>query len=183
MLSPANFENKQRNVNQEGVSETRGYSIAIATQPENDMDLPVLSTNRFTIENGFRISVQVPDQNAQSVLEQVLKETALKCGDYDSVTFKTALGTQQFRSLGTGRNTATEGAVEVPCVELSFFLENKEALVARVVEAIYRAHPYEEPVVFVQACLRTLHIRGVDEDNPNRFWNSASADWVPEEHR
>jgi len=158
-------------------------AIPIAMQPENHMTLPILSTNRFTPENGFRISVQIPDQNAQSLLEQVRKETVLKWGDYDSVTFKTALGTQQFRSLGTGRNAATEGTVEVPCVEISFFLANKEALVARVVEAIYRAHPYEEPVVFVQACLRTLHIRGLDEDNPNRFWNSASADWVPEEHR
>ncbi|SFL23449.1 hypothetical protein SAMN04488518_1259 [Pseudovibrio ascidiaceicola] len=147
------------------------------------MTLPNLTTERFTPERGFRITVQIPDQNAQTVVEHVLKETPLRYGDYDSVTFKTATGVQQFRSLGSGRNTATEDVVVVPCMELSFFILDDDVLVARVVEAIYSAHPYEEPVVFVEACLRTLHIRGLDEDNPNRFWNSAPADWVPEEHR
>lgn len=147
------------------------------------MALPTLTTDRFTAEHGLRVTVQVPDQNARKIVEHVLKEATLKYGDYDSVTFKTASGVQQFRSLGSGRNAATESVVEVPCVELSFFLENVEALATRVLEAIYSAHPYEEPVVFVEACLRTLHFRGLDEDNPNKFWNSAPADWIPDEHR
>jgi hypothetical protein len=147
------------------------------------MTLPNLTTERFTPEHGFRIVVQVPDPSAKVVSEAVLKQTNLKYGDYDSVAFKTTAGVQQFRSLGTGRNIATDAIVEVPCVELSFFLENDETLVSRVIEAVYDAHPYEEPVVFVQACLRTRHIRGLDEDNPNRFWNAPAADWVPEEHR
>jgi len=147
------------------------------------MTLPNLTTARFIPEHGVRITVQVPDQSAQTIVEHVLKIAPLKYGDYDSVTFKTASGCQQFRSLGSGRNIATVAVVEVPCVELSFFLENDEALTTRIIEAIYSAHPYEEPVVFVEACLRTLHIRGLDENNPNRFWNSAPADWIPEEHR
>ncbi len=147
------------------------------------MTLPTLTTNRFTPEHGFRIIVQVPDLHAQQIVNHVLKATNLKYGDYDSVTFKTDSGIQQFRSLGSGRNAATETVVEVPCVELSFFLENDKALLTQVVEVIYSAHPYEEPVVFVEACLRTQHIRGLDEDNPNRFWNSPPADWIPEEHR
>jgi len=146
------------------------------------MTLPTLTSNRFTPEHGFRVIVQVPNQHAQKIVDHVLNVTALKYGDYDSVTFKTASGIQQFRSLGSGRNAATEAIVDVPCVELSFFLENIEALLTRTVEEIYSAHPYEEPVVFVETCLRTRHIRGLDEDNPNRFWNSAPANWVPEEH-
>ncbi|KQI70720.1 hypothetical protein AN191_16610 [Loktanella sp. 5RATIMAR09] len=147
------------------------------------MTLPNLTTERFIPERGFRITVQVPDQNAKTVAEEILRQTNLQYGDYDSVTFKTVAGVQQFRSLGSGRNAATDDIVEVPCVELSFFLDDDDALLARVIESIYAAHPYEEPVVFVEACLRTRHIRGLDEDNPNRFWNSAPADWVPEEHR
>ncbi|GHB28744.1 hypothetical protein GCM10007094_16650 [Pseudovibrio japonicus] len=147
------------------------------------MSLPNLTTERFIPEHGFRITTQIPTQSAQTVVECILNETPLKYGDYDSVTFQTATGVQQFRSLGRGRNTATETVVEVPCIELSFFVLDDDALVTRVVEAIYSSHPYEEPVVFVEACLRTLHIRGLDEDNPNRFWNSSPADWVPEEHR
>jgi hypothetical protein len=42
-------------------------------------------------------------------------------------------------------------------------------MLKEVVVAIYQAHPYEEPVMFSQNCTRTLHIRGADIDNLNRF--------------
>jgi hypothetical protein len=147
------------------------------------MTLPMLDNHRFVPERGLRIITQVPDTHGQNIVDAVLAVASLQYGDYDCVTFKTAPGTQQFRSLGSGRNAATEKVVEVPCVELSFFLPNDEAKATQVLEAIYSAHPYEEPVLFVMSCLRTLHIRGMDENNPNRFWNSEAEDWVPEEHR
>ena len=147
------------------------------------MTLPKLENNRFVPEEGLRIIVQVPDTHAQKIVNAVLIEDTLKYGDYDSVTFQTTPGIQQFRSIGSGRNTATEKVVEVPCVELSFFSSGDEAKAVRILKTIYAAHPYEEPVVFVALCVRTLHIRGMDEDNPNRFWNSDAEDWVPEEHR
>jgi hypothetical protein len=53
----------------------------------------------------------------------------------------------------------------------------------RLIGAIYAAHPYEEPVILVSAGVRTRHITGIDEDNPNRFWNRPTEDWVPTEHR
>lgn len=147
------------------------------------MSLPKFKTKRFVSEKGLRIFVQVPEENKQFIISNVLKETRLKYGDYDRVTFTTTPGTQQFRSLGTGRNKGTENTVEVACVELSFFVEADDQLVSRIIEMIYFAHPYEEPVIFIESCIRTLHIRGLDEDNPNRFWNSKPANWVPEEHR
>ncbi|NND19470.1 MAG: hypothetical protein HKN98_12915, partial [Silicimonas sp.] len=107
----------------------------------------------------------------------------LRYGDYDCVAYRTAAGVQQFRSLGSGRNAATEKVVEVPCVEVSFFIGSNEDRAVAVLRAIYSAHPYEEPVIFVEPCVRTLHIRGMDEDNPNRFWNNEAEDWVPDEHR
>ncbi len=147
------------------------------------MTLPMLDNDRFVPDEGLRIIVQVPDTHTQRIVDAVLAKDALKYGDYDSVTFQTAPGIQQFRSLGGGRNAATENAVEVPCVELSFFLGGDEAKTVQVLKSIYASHPYEEPVVFVEPCVRTLHIRGMDEDNPNRFWNSEAEDWVPEAHR
>ena len=147
------------------------------------MKLPDLVSRRYTVETGVRITVQVPDQCAQQIVDAVLKEHGLKYGDYDSVTFRSVPCIQQFRSLGTGRNAATADIVEVPCAELSFFIEDNEALLIKVIESIYWAHPYEEPVVFVTPAQRTLHIRGLDEDNPNRFWNRKAENWVPEEHR
>ncbi len=152
-------------------------------QPEMPMTLPKLDSDRFVAEEGLRIIVQVPDSCAQRIVDAVLVEDALKYGDYDCVAFRTASGVQQFRSLGSGRNPATERVVDVPCVELSFFLSGDETGAARVLKAIYSSHPYEEPVVFVEPSARTLHVRGMDEDNPNRFWNGDVEDWVPREHR
>ena len=147
------------------------------------MALPKLDNDRFVPQNGLRIIVQVPDTHAQKIIDAVLVDDALKYGDYDGVAFRTAPGIQQFRSLGSGRNTATEKVVEVPCVELSFFTCSDEARVVQTLINIYSSHPYEEPVIFVESCVRTLHIRGTDEDNPSRFWNNEAEDWVPEEHR
>ena len=147
------------------------------------MSLPQLSTDRFTPETGLRITVQVPEPHVAQLVEAILTHDALIYGDYDRVTFRTAPGIQQFRALGTGRNAVTDDTVEVPCTELSVFVQNNSAATATLIEAIYAAHPYEEPVIFVQETLRCLHIRGMDEHNPNRFWNAGPQDWVPEEHR
>ncbi|UWR03778.1 hypothetical protein K3740_03505 [Ruegeria conchae] len=147
------------------------------------MSLPKLHNDRFVPEQGLRVIVQVPDTHVQRIVDSVLAIDTLKYGDYDSVTFKTASGIQQFRSLGSGRNIATDNTVEVPCVELSFFLACDEEQAVLVLKSIYDSHPYEEPVVLVEQCLRATHIRGMDEDNPNRFWNGQVEEWVPKEHR
>lgn len=142
------------------------------------MQLPPLVSDRFYTESGLHVRVQVPESREAALRSAILSATALQYGDYDSVTFTTAPGTQRYRSCGTGRNAATPDVVDVPCVELTFFLEN-DVSAAQVIEAIYADHPYEEPVILVQPCLRTRHIRGMDEDNPNRFWNRPGEDWVP----
>lgn len=147
------------------------------------MTLPALKNDRFIPEEGVRITVQSPEENVEQIMSAIFECDSLKYGDYDKVSFCSSIGKQQFRSLGSGRNAATEKVVEVSCVELSFFVSGKENLTVQILKAIYASHPYEEPVVFVQPCVRTLHIRGLDEDNPNRFWNNEAADWVPEEHR
>lgn len=141
----------------------------------------VYKSNRFNSERVLRVSVIVPDENSGTVMDGVLTEADLKYGDYDSVVFKSSEGLQSFRSLGTGRNKATEYSVDVPCVELTFVVDDDEKIVTRVLEAIFASHPYEEPVIHVLPCVRTLHIRGLDEDNPNRFWNAPAASWVPKE--
>lgn len=141
-----------------------------------------LSSNRFETEHGFEVSVQVPQAHAEPLLDGIYQTDALKYGDYDRVSFVSALGTQRFRSLPGGRNAASEEVLEVPCALLSFFIGDEDGL-AKVIQTIYHHHPYEEPVVFIQPTYRTLHRAGLDEDNPNKFWNRKSEDWVPEIHR
>lgn len=144
--------------------------------------LPVLTSGRFRTESGYRILVQVPEPDCDRVLHAILAETPLQYGDYDRVTFAHS-GKQQFRSRPGGVNAATDAAVSVDCTEMSVFVAGTAAMIERIVRAIYHAHPYEEPVIQIVPALRTLHIRGQDEDNPNRFWNRETADWVPEPHR
>lgn len=99
------------------------------------------------------------------------------------MAYWTAPGVQQFRSCAGGHNRASDTAVEVPCVELQVFVGASGADLDPVLRAIYDSHPYEEPVIQMIPAIRSLHIRGVDEDNPNRFWNRPAADWVPDIHR
>lgn len=144
--------------------------------------MPVqIPSPRFDTEQGYEISVQVPLSHAEPLLAVIQHSCPLRYGPYDKVSFQSALGLQRFRALPGGRNAVTKGVVAVPCVELSFFVANTEDL-PRVVEAIYDQHPYEEPVIFVRDSLRTLHRTGTDEDNPNKFWNRAAEDWIPDEH-
>ncbi|MEM6589032.1 MAG: hypothetical protein AAF641_11340 [Pseudomonadota bacterium] len=134
-------------------------------------------SSRFTLETGFHVTVQVPESHTDRVMAAIMKTASLEQGDYDSVAFRTAQGVQQFRSLGTGHNPESPGVVEIPCLELGFFMPNDPRRVTEMLEAIYHAHPYEEPVIRVQDASRTRHIPGLDEGNPNRIWNSPDAEW------
>ncbi len=142
-----------------------------------------LRSDRFTIEAGTRLLIQVPQQAAAGLLQAILSRETLRWGDYDQVAYITRPGVQQFRSLPGGRNLATDQAVEVACVELQIFVPKQGQALGPLLCAIYHAHPYEEPVIQLIAAARSLHRRGQDEANPNRFWNQETADWVPEAHR
>ncbi len=150
-------------------------------------NFPDLNCQRFQIQAGFLIAVQTPEASVDALKNAVLGVVSLAYGDYDQVAFCSPPGQQQFRSLGTGRNDATQSAVSVACCELRFFAGQDSQDLQAVMLALYDAHPYEEPVIFVTPCLRSLHVRGTDEDNPNRFWNRQDEPevqaWLPPEHR
>ena len=141
--------------------------------------MTVPETSLFRSETVYRVAVQVPEADEPRLREAILAADALLFGNYDSVTFTTQPGTQRYRSLGTGRNAPTGGVVEVPCVELAFLAPHDPAVLTQVLQAIHQAHPYEEPVVVVTEALRTMHVPGSVEDNPNKFWNRPEAGWVP----
>lgn len=140
----------------------------------------IVQDETYRIEKGFRIAVQTPETDTDRLLDAVQAADPLTWGDYDLVSFTAALGVQRYRSLGTGRNVATAGRVEVPCVEISFVIAHDQVRLKAVLTAIHDAHPYEEPVVIITEAMRTLHIRGTGEDNPSRFWNRETADWLPQ---
>lgn len=138
---------------------------------------------RYHIETGLRILVQCPAEALPRVEAAVLACDPLAHGDYDRVSFHSAAGVQRFRARGGGRNRATEDTVQVACVEWQIFTTAEGAALDALIRAIYAAHPYEEPVIHLVPAQRCRHRRGMDEDNPNRFWNRDPADWVPPQHR
>lgn len=142
-----------------------------------------IQSGRFSIEQGTRVLIQVPQEAAEQVLQEILAQEPLRWGDYDQVAYTTMPGVQQFRALPQARNRATDMAVEVYCVELQIFVPKQGRALEPLLRAIYHAHPYEEPVIQLVPAARSLHRRGQDEANPNRFWNQEPADWVPIAHR
>ncbi|OIQ36531.1 MAG: hypothetical protein BM558_13790 [Roseobacter sp. MedPE-SW] len=142
-----------------------------------------IHSSRFAIEQGTRVLIQVPQEAAGRVMQAILAEERLNWGDYDQVAYTTRPGVQQFRARPQARNRATDWAVEVACVELQIFVPKQGPLLEPLLRAIYHAHPYEEPVIQLVPAARSLHRRGQDEANPNRFWNQEPADWVPTAHR
>ena len=142
-----------------------------------------LASDRFNVETGTRILVQVPQEAADRVLQAILSRDPLPWGDYDQVAFTSHPGTQQFRSLPEGVNAATDQAMTVECVELQVFTCARGRDLEPILKAIYDVHPYEEPVIQLIDAIRPRHIRGVDQDNPNRFWNRETPGWVPAPHR
>ena len=138
---------------------------------------------RFTRETGHLVFIETPTEAADRLIAAIRAHDSLKWGDYDSVIYRSAEGLQEFRSLGTGRNAETSESVTVPCQTLRFFTALQGKALDELIEAIYFAHPYEEPVIGLLQMTRTCHIRGTDEHNPNRFWNRETPDWVPTEHR
>ena len=130
----------------------------------------------------YQIRVQTPEAHVDRLLASLSNIDPLLWGDYDQVSFTTTPGQQRFRALASARNAATSGVEIVPCVELSFVVAASVDLTA-VLAALCDTHAYEEPVIVVTQALRTLHIRGMGDENPNRFWNLPSEDWIPEVHR
>ena len=144
---------------------------------------PLTDTDRYRVETGHRIFVQVPAPHVDALLDAIIQADPLGYGAYEHVSFTTAPGTQRFLSTGAGRNVATPGAVQIPCVEVSVFVAASTGALEAVLRAIYHIHPYEEPVIVLQPAHRCLHRPGLDEENPNRFWNRPAEDWIPPAHR
>ena len=143
----------------------------------------MIETDRYWIETGHLVDVEVPQAEAEAILAAVGRVCPLKHGDFEAVSFASHPCTQRFRVLPGARNASTEAVVEVVCVSLRFFVPSEEGVLSAVLSALYDVNPYEEPVVYVHDVRRGRHRRGADDDNPNRFWNRPTPDWVPEPHQ
>jgi hypothetical protein len=123
------------------------------------------------------VTFQAPEADVDRIMDAVVAITPLRMGKYDRNAYQSAHGTERYRPLdGAAAGPESELRRRPGTVEISFELPDDQALAAEVVEAIFQAHSYEEPVIRIQPILAGRS-KGLDDcANPNRWWN-ATGDW------
>jgi hypothetical protein len=100
----------------------------------------------------YRITVFVPADHVQRVIDGVCAIDDLRIGDYAQVAWTSAPGIEQFRPLpGAIPTQGATGELErSPSVRVEFCIPRDEARLRRVVEdGIRPHHPWEVPAIFV----------------------------------
>lgn len=112
----------------------------------------------MSIRPVYRITVFVPPEHLDSLLEGVEREVSLVFGPYDRSAWWSAAGVEQFRPLpGSNPTVGQTGQVErVPTVRVEFAIPRDWDLLATVLaHGVIANHPWEEPAVFVDEALAT----------------------------
>lgn len=123
------------------------------------------------------VTFQAPVADVERIMEAVVAITPLRMGKYDRNAYQSADGIERYRPLeGAAAGPETELRRRPGTVEISFELPDDQALAARVVEAIFQAHSYQEPVIRIQPILASRSKGLDDRANPNRWWNT-TGDW------
>lgn len=135
-------------------------------------------TDSVRMERHLTLSVQAPEEDVDRIMAQVCAIVPLAQGErYDSNAYQSAAGIERYRPLdGAAAGPESEVRKRPGVVEVSFEIPDDQALVARVVEAIFQMHSYQEPVIKLQPVL-VSRSKGLDDsDNPHRWWNT-TGDW------
>ena len=100
----------------------------------------------------YRVTVFVPPEHLQRLIDGISAADDLGLGDYQHVLWTSAVGGEQFRPLPGAHPTlgATGALVKAPSVRLEFCIPRDSARLAHVIEHGIRAHhPWEVPAIFV----------------------------------
>jgi hypothetical protein len=144
---------------------------------EVGMAMQGFETSSVRIERLLLVTVQMPAEDVDRIMEHVVKAAPLAMGKYDSNAYQSAAGIERYRPLERAAAGAEDEVRKRPgVVEVSFELAEDQALLERVVELIFQVHSYQEPVIRVESILGSRSKGLDDKDNPNRWWNTAG-DW------
>lgn len=134
-------------------------------------------TRSLRMELLLLVTFQAPAGDVERIMEAVVAITPLRMGKYDSNAYQSAQGIERYRPLeGAAAGAESELRRRPGTVEVSFEIADDQALAARVVEAIFQAHSYQEPVIRIQPLLASRSKGLDDRANPNRWWNT-TGDW------
>ncbi|MBB5207266.1 hypothetical protein [Chiayiivirga flava] len=107
----------------------------------------------------YRITVFVPPEAVQGLLDGICAVDDLRIGDYDRVLWTSAPGIEQFRPLpGATPTQGDVGAVERGAtVRVEFCIPRDDDRLARVIALGIRPHhPWQVPAIFVDASVFPL---------------------------
>lgn len=123
------------------------------------------------------LTFQAPVEDVDRIMAAVVAIVPLTMGVYDSNAYQSAPGVERYRPLeGAAAGAESDLRRRLGVVEVVFELPNAQDVTERVIEAIFQAHSYQEPVIRLQATLSSRS-KGLDDSkNPNRWWNS-TGDW------
>jgi hypothetical protein len=123
------------------------------------------------------MTLQLPSEDVDRVMAAVVDVVPLAMGSYDSNAYQSGPGIERYRPLeGAAAGAETALRKRPGTVEVSFELPDDQHLVTQVIEAIFQAHSYQEPVIRLRPIL-TSRSKGLDDKaNPNRWWNT-TGDW------
>lgn len=139
--------------------------------------LEAFETKSVWMERMLLMVLQAPAEDVDRIMEAVTAITPLQMGKYDRNAFQSGAGVERYRPIeGAAAGAETETRKRPGTMEISFELPEDQALVERVVEAIFDVHSYQEPVIRLVPIL-TSRSKGLDDrDNPHRWWNT-TGDW------
>ena len=141
-----------------------------APAPVADLSPDQIEGKSYRLERAYLVAVHVPSAIVDKVLRSVVAAVGLEYGKYDQVAYIDAQGLEQFRPIGGSKAGAQSRASRVPTKVVSFSLVHDPAVLKKALDAVYQAHNYEEPVIYVSEVWRTRS-SNPDEANPNRWWN------------
>lgn len=125
----------------------------------------------------FRVEINTRPDDAERLLDAIVKVHPLTIGQYERNATVTAPGAETGRpgeqSVTRLHNAQFEaGGTEIyPSVELKVSFERDVRVLERVIEAVLDAHQYEEPVIHVREEWASRANYTPRNNNPNRWWN------------
>jgi hypothetical protein len=124
----------------------------------------------YRLERAYLVSVHVPSDSVDKVLQSLAAAVGLEYGRYDHVAYIDADGLEQFRPLAGAKEGAQEAVEKTPSKVVTVSVVHDAAVLQKALDAINQAHSYEEPVIYITEGWRSRST-SPDEKNPNRWWN------------
>ena len=141
-------------------------------------DLSAYNAKSGTLVRVFTIEVQTLPEDADRILDEVMKVHPLSFGRYQRNASISAIGKETAQPEPDSTTTThvegfEAGSTETyPMVELKISIDRDLSALANVMDAIIYAHHYEEPVIFVREDWASRAAYDPKSENPNRWWNN-----------